>query len=585
MFLNFGTFLKRGRYKTLSVLGQGGFGITYLVEENETKQRFAIKEFYPKHYCQRDYTTNCVIIDNNSNLQLIDKLQNRFISEAENLRSLNHDGIVALHDIFYEYNTVYFVMDFIEGESLSEIVKRQGKLDIPRALRYLNQVGEALEYMHSRRMTHFDIKPGNIMIRRADDKPMLIDFGLSIQYNANGEQPDINMGAASKGFSANEMYSPEQLKRFSPESDVFSLGATLYYLLTGITPPETNDVLYDGLRCPAGMPDAIASAIREATGPRTARTQSVREFLGNLNQVSHSELASDGDDIMMVDLTPIEVSPCPMDEAPVQQRENVAAEEDMSDDEPLLREEDRPTFTKSASKKKKAKKKEAKEKKGAIKSQPPIFENQENNAGSEDNGGMKLKADYKAKENRDEDEFFEYPGSQPVSYGNNYSGEEDYSGTEEPKQKYKTGLLVAIAVGLVIIIGSLSLIFSSPKKADAKEEHSIIGAEEFITDTVSEAPVAPLDAVATKPAMKSEPSAKEKSDEGSKPNESISKSTGKKDYESGKSHKTTDNQNSSSDRSNGKANAEEAKEKANEVIKEGKEKAKNTIDDALKKIR
>ena len=285
MFLNYGTYLRLGRYSVLSVLGQGGFGITYLVEDIKTKQKYAIKEFYPKNYCNRDYNTNCIIITNPSNLPLIDRLQQRFIKEAENLKKLNHEGIVAVHEVFFEYNTAYFVMDYIEGESLSEMVKRQGRMDIGKAINYITRAGEALSYVHSQKMTHFDIKPGNIMIRRSDERPVLIDFGLSVQYTQEGEHTTTNIGAASKGFSPVEMYNTSTLKLFSPETDVYSLAATLYYLLTGIIPPESIEIAQNGIKYPPYFDEKITSAISNALRLKKDRTQTVAEFLEGLKNI------------------------------------------------------------------------------------------------------------------------------------------------------------------------------------------------------------------------------------------------------------------------------------------------------------
>lgn len=293
MHLKDGSSLQGGKYNIIRMLGQGGFGITYLAVHTLTEEKFAIKEFFPKTYCERDETTSQIKIGTRFNRELVDKLRRRFIKEAKNLRNTDHPGIVKVSDIFEENNTAYFAMDYIQGSSLSNIIRNEGALDESKALEYINQIGEALSYIHSKNMTHFDVKPGNIMIRKSDDKPILIDFGLSVQYTKEGDMTSTSIGAASPGFSAIEMYDVSKLSKFSPSTDVYSLGATLYALLTGSTPPNATDIIYSGLTIPNSVSNELAEVIKRAMLVGNDRTPTVSAFLDDLKR--HNSIVEDGE--------------------------------------------------------------------------------------------------------------------------------------------------------------------------------------------------------------------------------------------------------------------------------------------------
>ena len=282
MQLKEGANLQGGKYKIIRVLGQGGFGITYLAENALLEKRVAIKEFFPKDFCGRDATSHLTLGTQN-NADTVARLKERFVKEAKNIAKLDHPGIVRIHDIFEENNTAYHVMDYIEGESLSDIVKRSGPLLEAKAVEYITKVGEALEYIHSRQMTHFDVKPANIMVRRSDDQPILIDFGLSKQYDTHGDATSTLMQAVSHGYSPIELYNLGSMTTFSPQTDVYSLGATLYYLLTGIVPSNASDLVEDRLSFPAGFPKNLQDAIEKAMSVgRKQRPESVRLFIERL---------------------------------------------------------------------------------------------------------------------------------------------------------------------------------------------------------------------------------------------------------------------------------------------------------------
>ena len=229
MQLKENAILQSGKYRIIRVLGQGGFGITYLAQNTYLDKLVAIKEFFPKDFCGRDNTSHLTLGTQN-NAETVAKLKSRFLKEARNIAKLDHPGIVKIHDIFEENNTAYYVMDYIDGENLNELVKRSGPLSESKAIEYICKVGDALEYIHSRNMTHFDVKPANIVLRKSDDQPILIDFGLSKQYDAHGDATSTLMQGVSNGYSPIEAYNSQSQTSFSPKTDIYSLGATLYYL-------------------------------------------------------------------------------------------------------------------------------------------------------------------------------------------------------------------------------------------------------------------------------------------------------------------------------------------------------------------
>ena len=292
MQLREGSELQNGKYRIIRVLGQGGFGITYLAENSLLDRKVAIKEFFPKDFCGRDNTSHLTLGTQN-NAETVARLKDRFLKEAKNIAKLDHPGIIKIHDIFEENNTAYYVMDYIEGENLNEMVKRQGPLSEAKAVEYIRKVGDALDYIHSRNMTHFDVKPANIMVRSNDDQPILIDFGLSKQYDVHGDATSTLMQGVSHGYSPIELYNPGSISSFSPQTDVYSLGATLYYLLTGNVPPSASDILENGITIPTTIFDANATVIRNAMAvSRSKRPQSISSFVDSLcvNNIENSQV-------------------------------------------------------------------------------------------------------------------------------------------------------------------------------------------------------------------------------------------------------------------------------------------------------
>ncbi|MBD5239297.1 MAG: serine/threonine protein kinase [Bacteroidales bacterium] len=283
MNLKEGTELQGGKYRIIRVLGQGGFGITYLAEHTMLDKSVAIKEFFPKEYCDRDENTSHLTIGTKNSIEIVDMLKAKFIKEAKNISKLNHPNIITIHDIFRENETAYYVMEYVEGQALSQLIKDQGALSEEEAVGYIVKVADAICYMHSLNMNHLDIKPANIMLRSADNTPILIDFGLSKQYDASGGQTSTTPIGISHGYAPIEQYRPGGVSTFSPQTDVYALGATLYALLSGSTPPHYSDILENGLPL-LPISDKTFAAIEAAMETkRFKRPQSIGAFLSLLD--------------------------------------------------------------------------------------------------------------------------------------------------------------------------------------------------------------------------------------------------------------------------------------------------------------
>ena len=278
--LKAGTTLHNGKYRIERVLGQGGFGITYEATMKATVSgalgnlqvniKVAIKEFFMKERCLRDGSTSAVSIPSEASQELVQTYRHKFVKEAHNLSAMNHPNVVKVTEVFEENDTVYYVMQFAENGSLSDYVKGQpGKrLNEDEALRITRQLGSALDYMHSQKhICHLDVKPGNVLL---DDKfnAVLIDFGLSKNYDEQGNQTSSTPVGISKGYAPLEQYQ-QTLNSFTPQTDLYALGATLHFLLTGQTPPEASIINEEGFpACPAGISQPMWAAIEAAMQPR-----------------------------------------------------------------------------------------------------------------------------------------------------------------------------------------------------------------------------------------------------------------------------------------------------------------------------
>lgn len=284
------SFLQGGKYTIVETLGQGGFGITYLAEQTMLERKVAIKEFFMKELCERDESTSHVTLGTEGSRETVNRFREKFLKEARNLAKLNHPNVVRIIDVFEENGTAYYVMEYCENGSLAAKVKDQGYMSEPVATRYIIHVAEALDYIHQRRMNHLDVKPANIMLNEKDDA-VLIDFGLSKQYNAGGQQTSTTPVGISEGYAPMEQYKQGGVGEFSPETDIYALGATFFKLLTGVTPPSASDINEDGvpvdeLKSKGVSLKAINVICKAMESRKRDRMKNVRLFIDGLQAES-----------------------------------------------------------------------------------------------------------------------------------------------------------------------------------------------------------------------------------------------------------------------------------------------------------
>lgn len=286
--------LCNGKYKIENVLGQGGFGITYLAKQKvsvegalgtiEAEIEVTIKEFFMKEFCNRDETTSMVTVPSIGSADLVEKFRQKFIKEAKNISKLNHPHIIKVLDVFEENGTAYYVMEYIDGGSLSDLIEVKGTLSEEETIKYTRQIADALQYIHAHNMNHLDVKPGNILLRKNGDA-VLIDFGMSKNYDMAGEQTTSSPIGVSVGYAPIEQSRVGGLGTFSPATDIYSLGATMFKMLTGQTPPEATVVFDEGLpELPTDISTKTRMVVVKAMQPRRKdRFQTVEDFVKALD--------------------------------------------------------------------------------------------------------------------------------------------------------------------------------------------------------------------------------------------------------------------------------------------------------------
>lgn len=284
MQLSKDTLLQGGKYKIVRFISSGGFGCTYEGVHTMLDKRVAIKESFVQSLCVRHPNSGNVQVTTPANEHSIHILKEKFVKEAKILSQFNHPNIVRVSDIFQENNTAYYVMDYIEGQSLDQIVSQKGPLQEKEALNYIRQVADALKYVHAHDYLHLDIKPGNIMVDNTG-KAILIDFGASKHYDSeSGENTTAFKSIRSEGYAPTEQTSG--FVKFSPPTDIYALGATLYKLLTGERPPEAQLLMMGESELkplPSTIPKETKNAIACAMKPKRAdRPQTIEEFLSLL---------------------------------------------------------------------------------------------------------------------------------------------------------------------------------------------------------------------------------------------------------------------------------------------------------------
>ncbi len=257
--LSAGTPLQSGAYIVETLLGQGGFGITYRAQDRRLSRNVAIKEFFPQAQgCARRGTT--VITGGGIPQSVFDDEKSKFLEEGQRLAQFQHPGIVKVHSLFEENSTAYMVMEFLQGKTLLKLVEEDGPVEEKRLIPYIEQIGEALAVIHKSQLIHRDIKPENIMLT-ADGRAVLVDFGTAREF-ASGKTRRMT-AMVTPGYAPLEQYG--QHARFGVFTDVYALGATLYHLLTGQVPVQATDRAAGvELAAPKRLNSAISRQVSDA---------------------------------------------------------------------------------------------------------------------------------------------------------------------------------------------------------------------------------------------------------------------------------------------------------------------------------
>lgn len=224
-----------GRYVIQEVLGQGGFGITYLGIDKLYGNKAAIKEYYPQEIAMRkaqyeDVVTVTSIEEKNN----YDKGKKRFLDEAQVMARFNkNEGIVKILDFFEANNTAYIVMEYLEGITLKQYLGKYGVIQFRNLIEMMLPLLEALIEIHSQGLIHRDISPDNIMVQH-NGKLKLMDFGAARDYTESGNKSLTVI--LKPGYAPPEQYQTHGVQ--GPWTDIYALCATIYKCLTGITPPD-----------------------------------------------------------------------------------------------------------------------------------------------------------------------------------------------------------------------------------------------------------------------------------------------------------------------------------------------------------
>ena len=231
-----------GRYTIEKVLGQGGFGITYLGMDELHKKKVAIKEFFPQGIVTRNIeyedTVTVTLVGEKENY---DKGKERFLKEAQTMAMFSKDkGIVKALDFFEINNTAYIVMEYLEGVTLKQYLRENERIDAEDLVELLVPLIEALDEIHSQGLIHRDISPDNIMVL-PDGRIKLMDFGAARDYTEFGEK---SLSIVLKpGYAPPEQYQTHGVQ--GPWTDIYALCATMYKCITGENPPDAIDRLVD----------------------------------------------------------------------------------------------------------------------------------------------------------------------------------------------------------------------------------------------------------------------------------------------------------------------------------------------------
>ena len=283
-----GTILE-GKYLVGEMLGQGGFGITYIGFDLLLEQKVAIKEYYPM-------STGMVSRDGHSTVMWSSAMMGKtgtqkgfdsFLKEARKMAKLGGiPGVVGVKSVFIQNETAYIVMDFIEGETLLKKLQKNGPMDFDSCVKLMTPIMQALAEVHEHGIIHRDISPDNIMVR-PDGKLILLDLGAAKDLDIQGNDGSVQSSqmVAKHGFSPIEQYSKSG--KVGPWTDIYAMAATIYYCCTGILPPPATDrTIDDTLACQPRLTQAQFDILADCMHMRPQdRPQSMDTLLQMLTRL------------------------------------------------------------------------------------------------------------------------------------------------------------------------------------------------------------------------------------------------------------------------------------------------------------
>lgn len=286
-----GTLLQNGKYHVQSFLSAGGFGVTYLARDNQGRD-LVLKECFVPDFCRRSHGR--VVPRSEAHKQNLRRAIASFLDEARTLSTLSHGNIVRAHEAFEANDTAYVVLDYIKGHDLQEIVDdKKASLSPAQLITVAQRLISALAHVHGRGLLHCDVSPDNVCLAQ-NGEPILIDFGSARRHIDGVGQPHAGFSMVKDGYSPPEFYMPNAA--CGPNSDVYSLGATLYHAVTGTAPVDAQSrltALSDGRPDPllplrgrlTGFPSALLASIDRAMSVSAPmRFASAKDWLRALAQ-------------------------------------------------------------------------------------------------------------------------------------------------------------------------------------------------------------------------------------------------------------------------------------------------------------
>lgn len=291
--LRVGTSLNHGKYRIVRHLASGGFGNTYEAFNTVFDAKCAIKEFFMSGVNHRAGDSLAVEVSNSAMTYTFDSAKKKFKKEAQRLYGIQNEHIVRVHDMFEENNTVYYVMDFIDGSSLNKIMKQQGHpFSEAQCKDILLQMCDVLRCIHAQKLWHMDIKPGNIMMDKHGNCT-LIDFGASKQFDLDvGKTFPISTIAYTPAYAPSEQIFGSK-DRWGPWTDIYALGATIYNLITGKRPPLRDDIDILGERAfsfPPYLSKQMCGLVIHMMQPLyIKRPQNVEKMVGKVKEENSNE--------------------------------------------------------------------------------------------------------------------------------------------------------------------------------------------------------------------------------------------------------------------------------------------------------